>query len=190
MARGEGELVAAARRGEAGAFEELALPLADRIFSLLAGMVGATDAEDLLQETLLKAYRGIRDFRGGSSFATWLTRIAINDARSHVRKKHPVFVGDAPAQDDDDAPADPFDTVPSTVADPADALETEERRAQVRAALARLDAEDREVLLLREVEGLSYEDIAGSLDTSVAAVRSRLHRARRRILGLLSERSA
>ncbi|HHN46562.1 MAG TPA: sigma-70 family RNA polymerase sigma factor [Planctomycetes bacterium] len=173
-----------------GAFEELALPLADRIFSLLAGMAGATDAEDLLQETLLKAYRGIRGFRGGSAFATWLTRIAINTARSHARKKRPVSMSEFSAGDADDTDADPLDTLPGTVADPSDAIEMDERRKRLETAMGSLSGDDREILLLREVEGQSYEEIAHTLEMSEAAVRSKLHRARRRILVLLGGRGA
>jgi RNA polymerase sigma-70 factor (ECF subfamily) len=185
MAKGDSGLLAAVKRGRPGAFEELAVPLADRLYSLLAGMVGKTDAEDLLQETFLKAYRGMRDFRGGSSFSTWITKIAINAARSHVRKKHPVSISDEIARESEDPSADRLDAMPSPAITPAEALEKKEQRKQVAVALEKLADEEREVLLLREIDELSYEEIAGVLEVSPDAVRSRLHRARQHMFGLL-----
>ncbi|MBN1807487.1 MAG: sigma-70 family RNA polymerase sigma factor [Planctomycetes bacterium] len=186
MSGKEEELVAAARKGVSGAFEELALPQADRIFSLLAGMAGETDAEDLLQETFLKAYRNIGGFRGGSTFFTWITRIAINTARSHARKKKPVGLGEDGG--DGNGAGDPFDRLAGDGGGPVDVLSREEERERVRRSLARLEDDEREILLLREVEELSYGEIAGTLDITEAAVRSRLHRARRRLHDFLGGR--
>jgi len=184
MLKGDSGLLAAVKRGRPGAFEELAVPLADRLYSLLAGMVGKTDAEDLLQETFLKAFKSVRDFRGGCSFATWITKIAINTARSQVRKKHPVSIAEEIAGDEDSS-GDRFDSVASDAVTPAEAAEKKEQKKQVALALAKLADEEREILLLREIDGLSYEEIGGVLDISPDAVRSRLHRARQHVFGLL-----
>jgi len=183
MTESEALLVQAARDGRPGAFERLALPIVDSLFSVIAGIAGRVEAEDLLQETLLSAYRCITDFRGECSFRTWISRIAVNAARTFVRKKKPVNADPA-----DDPAADPFDAMPSMAKDPVEELTMKEDREMVEDALRKLPPEEREVLVMREVDGLSYDDIAASLQVTQAAVRSRLHRARNRMFGMLGGR--
>ena len=169
-------------------FEELALPMADRIYSILAGMVGRTDAEDLLQESLLNAFKGFAKFRGDSGFGTWFTRIAVNTARNFLRKKRPVPFSNGANPGCEDGSAAGADDFPSDALDPLEALARSEDGEMVRSAVERLSDDEREVVLLREIEGLSYIEMASALGTTAAAVRSRLHRARRRLFVLLGGR--
>jgi len=188
MREGERELIADALRGVPGAFERLALPAADRVWSLLAGMVGATEAEDLLQDAMLRAFRGLGSFRGEAAFESWFVRIAINTARNHLARRRPQTMAlpdGAEAGENAAGIADPLDSLPSPAPGPEEAASQGEETARVRAAGGRLSQEEREVVLLRELEGLSYDEIAESLALTNGAVRSRLHRARRRLLGLL-----
>ncbi|MBN1809845.1 MAG: sigma-70 family RNA polymerase sigma factor [Planctomycetes bacterium] len=186
MGDSEAVLLREAMAGSTGAFEELALPLADGLYSVLAGMVGRAEAEDLLQETLMNAYRGIGNFRGDCSFRTWVSRIAMNAARTFLRKKRPQQAN--PGEDGDASGGDLFDCLASPGRGPVEELTVEEDREMVGAALNRLTPEEREVLVLREVDGFSYDEIAGALRITQASVRSRLHRARNRMLGLLGGR--
>lgn len=198
MREGEGSLIEAARRGAPGAFERLALPLADRVWSVLAGLAGEGEAEDLLQETLLRAFRGLGTFRGEAGFGRWLICIAVNTARKHLAKKRPVTLavggarGGSGGSDGegggDDPPPDPLDELPGPASDPPALASLAEEAERVRAAVARLPWEEREALILRELEDLSYAEIAREVEATPAAVRSRLHRARRRLAGQLGGR--
>jgi RNA polymerase sigma-70 factor (ECF subfamily) len=159
-ARAEAEVVARARRGDTVAFEQLYRAHRDRVYTLCLSLCGdAEEAQDLLQDTFLRAYRSRRQFRGEAQFATWLHRIAVNlyrDALRH-RAREPV-----PA-----APARPPDT------------EAAELAAQVRTALARLQPAHRIVLALRYSQSLSYQEIAALLRWSLPRVKVTIHRAKR-----------
>jgi RNA polymerase sigma-70 factor (ECF subfamily) len=197
MDSGEGNLIAEAAAGKTAAFEKLTAPLADSLYSIIAGIVGQSrggstpsDAEDVLQETLLNAYKGMGGFRGESSFSTWMTRIAVNAARSYLRKKRPE-VAPIPASDgEEDCPADPFDAMASPSPGPAEVLAMQEDKDRVGEALTKLPDEEREVLVMREVDGMKYSAIADALEITEGAVRARLHRARNRMFSLLGGLSA
>ena len=189
MDSGEGNLIAEAAAGKTAAFEKLTAPLADSLYSIIAGIAGQTDAEDVLQETLLNAYKGMGGFRGESSFSTWMTRIAVNAARSYLRKKRPE-VAPVPASDgEEDCPADPFDAMASPGPSPAEVLAVQEDKERVGEALTKLPDEEREVLVMREVDGMKYSAIADALEITEGAVRARLHRARNRMFSLLGGRT-
>ena len=177
----EAAIVQSARNGDAEAFGLLVDRYADRVFNLLVRSVGPHDAEDLAQETFMKAYANIAKFSGSSAFYTWLFSIALNTARSFHRKKRPVTVSQ------DNGEANPFDRLVSDNPGPRVVAEKEEKIHRVQSALMDLAEEDREVILLREVEGLAYDEIAQTLETTTAAVRSRLHRARHRLLDALRD---
>ena len=133
-----------------------------------------TEAEDVVQESFVLAYTRLSKFRGQSSFYTWLYRIAINAAISRGRKKRPRVslerdLGDAGVG------------MPGHDPQPGARIDEQERADQLQAALGRLSEEHRLVLVLRELDGMGYEDIAQILDTPVGTVRSRLHRARHQL---------
>ncbi|MBI5367470.1 MAG: sigma-70 family RNA polymerase sigma factor [Planctomycetes bacterium] len=172
-------LVRRCKGRDSQAFNELVLKYQDRIYNAVYRMVGdASLAYDLCQETFLKAYGALDDFEERSAFFTWLYRIAINLCLSHRRSRrrsHEVLVGAPGSSDDDEArPLDPPDPGPG----PTAALEESDRDRQIHAAIQSLEAEFRSALVLRDIEGLSYEEIAAALKVPIGTVRSRIHRAR------------
>jgi RNA polymerase sigma-70 factor (ECF subfamily) len=169
----ESELLAAARRGDRQALTELLARHQQRVFGFGVKMCGdPEDAKDVAQETLMTLARTVRDFRGQSSLATWLYTVA----RSFCIKKRRRSKG-APAQHE------PLDQAmqerhAEPAATPEQMLLGREARDTVAAALDALEPEAREVLVLRDIEGLSAAEVAEVTGISVAAVKSRLHRAR------------
>lgn len=178
----DAELVAQVKRGETQAYGELVRRYQDRVFNTCWRICGhLEDARDLTQEAFLKAYEGLGNFRGESGFYTWVFRVAVNLALTHRRrgKNRRVYSLDQ-ATDDDRAVTDPI--APPTPAaangDPAEAAGAAERNAAVGRALGALDDEQRAVVVLRDMEGLNYEQIAAILRIPAGTVKSRLFRAR------------
>jgi RNA polymerase sigma-70 factor, ECF subfamily len=167
-------LVSAARDGSRTAFDELVRATYADTYTLAHRLTGnEEDARDVVQEAYLRAYRGVRQFRGDAQFSTWLYRITANCASTHMsrrrRHQHDVLDADAPV----------IDTRPEI--DPqarADAVAT---RDQLEAALAQLPPRLRAVIVLRDVYDLPHEAIAAELGISATAAKVRLHRARRRL---------
>ncbi|HEX5137130.1 MAG TPA: sigma-70 family RNA polymerase sigma factor [Planctomycetota bacterium] len=175
----DAELVARARDGDRAAFDELVLRHEDRVFNMALRMLGnADDALDLAQEVFLSAYRALKGFESKALFSTWLYRVTVNHCRDEMRRratvKHtrprPLGAG----RDADDPPADP----PARAASPFAAAAARESHEIVAAAVAALPDDAKEALVLRDVEGLPYEEIAEILDVPLGTVRSRIHRAR------------
>jgi RNA polymerase sigma-70 factor (ECF subfamily) len=179
-ARAEQQLIERARGGDAVAFRQLVEKYQERAFAVALGMVrNREDARDICQEAFLRMHRGIKTFGGEARIYTWLYRIIHNVAIDHLRRRRVDVVplealGGEPA-----IAADESET------DPTRAIDTEERRERFKAALARLSAPHRAVLTLREVEGLSYKEIAAVVGCSIGTVMSRLFHARRRLLQAL-----
>ncbi|MBN2573966.1 MAG: sigma-70 family RNA polymerase sigma factor [Deltaproteobacteria bacterium] len=169
----EPDLLAAARRGDRAALSELLARHQQRVFGFGVKMCGdPEDAKDVAQETLLTMARTVRDFRGQSSLSTWLYTVA----RSFCIKKRRRSKG-APAQHEPlDKAAHERQAAPWPT--PEQMLLGREARETVTAALDALEPEAREVVILRDIEGLSAADVAEVTGISVAAVKSRLHRAR------------
>ena len=158
--------------GDFEAFGVLVSKYQDRIYSAIRNYVSnPDDAVDITQDAFVKAYSKLRSFDASSAFYTWLYRIAFNLAISRQRRQRPtVSVEHA---------RDVLGHEPVDRADPPGArLEQEERACQVREAMAALSDEHRSILVLREVEGCAYEEIAEILELPVGTIRSRLHRAR------------
>jgi len=169
------------RAGDSGAFDSLVERHQGRVFRLACRLLGDRDsALDAAQETFVKAWKALPRFKGDARFSTWLTRIAINQCRNELRKRGTVK-HTRPLSLDDTVPGTDTPRSDSVTAEGASAWEEmrgEELRAAFGAAMEELDPESREVLILTEVEALSYEGIAELLDVPVGTVRSRLHRAR------------
>jgi RNA polymerase sigma-70 factor (ECF subfamily) len=175
----DAELAAQARAGVRAAFDELVVRHQDRVYNMALRMLGhPDDALDLAQEVFLSAYRALPAFEGKSSFSTWLYRVTVNRCRDELRRratvKHTRPRSLSAAAGPDDPPGDPPAHAPS----PAELAVARESEALVARAIAELPADARETLVLRDVEGLAYEEIAEILDVPVGTVRSRLHRAR------------
>jgi RNA polymerase sigma-70 factor (ECF subfamily) len=181
----EAELLARARRGDADAFAALVEPLQRRAFNLALRMLGDPDeAADVAQDALVRAYTRLGDFRGEASFATWLHRIVHNTALDALRwrARHPVeFLDPSPAAGDDP----PREVAAAGEGPEAAAVRADERRAILR-ALAALSPEFRAAVILRDVQGLDYDEVAAVTGVSLGTVKSRLHRARARLRQLLA----
>jgi RNA polymerase sigma-70 factor (ECF subfamily) len=168
------ELVALARQGRTEAYGELVRRYQDRLFhTLVSFLQNAEDALDVAQETFLTAWQALDSFKGDARFFTWLYRIGMNLAIDLKRRQKKTSRLD-PGQEDSGRQPDPV----ASDADPSQALERQEESARVRWALGRVSDEHRAVLLLKDLEGLKYEEIAEVLDIPLGTVRSRLHRAR------------
>ena len=174
------ELVRRVQAGDQSAFDVLVLKYQHRVLKLVSRFVNdAAEAEDVAQEAFLKAYRALPSFRGDSAFYTWLYRIAINTAKNALvaHKRRPVdFDLDLqdPEQFERQARLKEADT-------PEGVLLTDEIRDVVEKAMEQLPDDLRTAIVLRELEGLSYEEIAEAMDCPVGTVRSRIFRAREAI---------
>jgi RNA polymerase sigma-70 factor (ECF subfamily) len=177
------QLVERAQKGDKRAFELLVRKYQHKIVQLVGRLVGEADSQDVAQETFIKAYRALNSFRGNSAFYTWLYRIGINTAKNYL-----VARGRRPSnQDIDVQDAEQFGhTIQMSDIDTPEAqLLTEEIKQKVEEAIARLPADLRQAITLRELEGLSYEEIAEAMDCPIGTVRSRIFRAREAIDAVL-----
>ena len=173
------QLVALAQEGNARAFELLVRKYQYKIIQLVSRLVGESDAPDVAQETFIKAYRALNGFRGQSAFYTWLYRIGINTAKNHI-----VSRGRRPAnQDIDIADAEQYGHTEhlSDVDTPESLLLSDEIKQKVAEVIHKLPADLRQAITLRELEGLSYEEIAAVMQCPIGTVRSRIFRARESI---------
>lgn len=162
-------LVTRARAGRVDAFEELVRRHRDRVYRVALRMLGdEREAEDAAQDALLQAWRSLDRFRGDSAFSTWLHRITVNRCLNVLRARRPT----EPIATEPESPAPSTETT----------VESRLRLDDVRRAILELTPEQRAPLVLRELEGLTYEELAEVLDISVSAVKSRLHRARVELL--------
>ena len=171
-----------ARAGSIEAFEALVLRYQGRIVNYAAVMMRDTsDAEDVAQETFVRAYRALDQFRGESTFKTWLYRIATNVARTHLDRQGRQSRMTDRSLDDDTEPLQAAD-IPSGEVDIETAVVTRDTIAR---ALAELSDELRAAVVLRDVEGLDYKEIAEVTGSPIGTVESRIFRARRRLRPLL-----
>jgi RNA polymerase sigma-70 factor (ECF subfamily) len=171
----DAELVSSARGGDHEAFAALIGRYETRVVRLVRGMVPESDVEDVTQDAFLKAYRKLGAFDGRSSFYTWLYRITANTAMDwRKREKHRRHAPLPEGPEGEDA-------VPAEDAGPETATSRRELKARIDAAIEALPDKYHEILVLREIEGLSYEDISARLGMSKGTVESRLFRARERL---------
>ena len=174
-------LVRRVQRGDKGAFDALVLKYQHKVVKLVTRYVRSlAEAEDVAQEAFIKAYRALPQFRGDSAFYTWLYRIAINTAKNAVasRERSPVVYD---LDRGDRAEIYELQGRMKDGATPEALAMTEEIRSTVNAAIESLPEDLRTAIVLRELEGLSYEEIAAAMDCPVGTVRSRIFRAREAI---------
>jgi RNA polymerase sigma-70 factor, ECF subfamily len=176
----QGELIRAAQQGEREAFDELVRQTYVEVFTLACRLTGnEEDARDVAQDAYLRAWRGIGRFRGEAQFSTWMYRITANAAATHTHRRRRQRTEQL---DDHPEPVETrLESLPGPAAESAEALDRLSR------AISTLPAKLRHVVLLKDVYGLSHEDIAAELDISVAAAKVRLHRARRKLKDMLYE---
>jgi RNA polymerase sigma-70 factor (ECF subfamily) len=176
-------LIADSLDGDSAAFGELVRRYQDRLYNTVYRLVdNAEDALDVVQDAFLNAYQSLDSFKGDALFFTWLYRIAVNTAISHKRKRR-VLV--RIADRNGDPLIEPHD--PSNLARPDHAMEQAEEEQKVHRALARLSLEHRAVLVMKELEGQKYEEMADALGVPIGTIRSRLHRARLELRELLEQ---
>ena len=177
-------LVERANAGDTRAFELLVIKYQRRIERLIGRMVRDADlVQDIAQETFIRAYRALHQFRGDAQFYTWLYRIAVNTAKKTLLdlKRNPTISESAFRSSDDDDETFAPGLEPSTDETPETVLAAQEIAQAVNAAMEALPEELRQAITLREIEGLSYEDIATAMSCPIGTVRSRIFRAREAI---------
>lgn len=174
----DAELVARVQRGDKRAFDLLVLKYQRKIMRLLSRMVrDPAEVEDVAQETFIKAYRALGQFRGESAFYTWLYRIAINTARNwqSAAGRRPNAAN--AIENEEGETFDQIDSL-SDISTPESVMVSRQIAETVNEAIAALPEELRTAIVLREIEGMSYEEIAESMDCPIGTVRSRIFRAR------------
>ena len=180
------ELVARAGAGDQEAFEQLVRDNQNRVYSLAVRLVGdREEAADLAQEAFLKAWQGLSSFQGESSFSTWIYRLTTNVCIDYLRrKKRRQEVEPAVSLDDEDSGwAEPADVGQ----DPQRKLEEAERSRALSRGLERLPEHQRQVLVMRELSGLSYQEIGAATGLDLGTVKSRIARARLALRKILLE---
>ena len=181
----DAQLVARAKSGDSRAFEMLVIKYQRRIERLIARMVRDVDlVQDIAQESFIRAYRALPQFRGDSAFYTWLYRIAVNTAKKALGdlKRDPLVTESArAARNDDDDETSRVERELTDGETPEALLASKEIAQAVNAAIEALSEDLRQAITLREIEGLSYEEIAEMMNCPIGTVRSRIFRARESI---------
>jgi len=188
MAVEERVLIEKSKAGDVAAFEELISSYQKKIFNLAYRMLGnINDADDLAQETFIRVFKSISNFKGESSFSTWIYRIATNVCLDELRKrknKKAVSLDDEIKVDDGEIKRQ----IESDSPLPDEIAEREELRLLVKHAISDLPEEQRLIISLRDIQGLSYDEIAQVLDCPSGTVKSRINRARQALKKILMAR--
>jgi RNA polymerase sigma-70 factor (ECF subfamily) len=190
MSEGDADalLVARVKQGDVRAFEMLVVKYQRRIERLIGRMVRDADlVQDIAQESFIRAYRAIPQFRGDSAFYTWLYRIAVNTAKKALvdLKRDPVITESALASREEDEDSSRVENELTDGETPEAVLASKEIAAAVNSAIEALSEDLRQAITLREIEGLSYEEIAELMSCPIGTVRSRIFRAREAIAARL-----
>ncbi len=183
----EQELIQRAKKGDEDAFARLMRENETRIYNLTLRMTGnEQDALDLAQEAFFNAWKGLKFFKGDSAFSTWVYRLASNACIDHLRRKKRRQDISAPmptVDEEDDRPLD----IPDERYAPEQVLEKKQLRQAVAEGLGQLTEEHRQVLIMRELDGLSYQEIGQVLGLEAGTVKSRIARARLSLRKILVE---
>jgi RNA polymerase sigma-70 factor (ECF subfamily) len=185
------DLVDRFKSGDQTAFDEMVARYWDRIYSMVHQLLrNQQDAEEVTQDAFIRAHRGLSNFRGESAFSTWLYQIATNLARNRYwywwrRKRDKSVSFDAPVSSENDMTL--ADIIPAEVESPDDITVNQEFVARIGHGMEKLSAKHREILVLRNIKNLSYEEIAAILGISVGTVKSRIARARESLRSKLGE---
>ncbi|MGO9444227.1 MAG: RNA polymerase sigma factor RpoE [Thiobacillaceae bacterium] len=175
------QLVERAQKGDKRAFELLVIKYQRKLGRLLSRMVrDSAEIDDITQEAFIKAYRALPQFRGESAFYTWLYRIAVNTAKNYLMAKGKREIVKSDLMDEDGETVEDV-LMPHDIASPDAELQSKQIAKAVNEAVEALPEELRTAITLRELEGLSYEEIAQMMDCPIGTVRSRIFRAREAI---------
>jgi RNA polymerase sigma-70 factor (ECF subfamily) len=178
----EQQIIQAVLAGDSGQFEALVHAYEKTVYNLALRMLGdPQDALDASQETFFRAYRALASFRGDSKFSVWLYRLASNVCLDMLRKRSQAQVVSLSDEEGDELP------IPDTSLSPEAALEKKELRRMVHQGLEQLDPVFRQALVLREINGLSYDEIATVTGLEPGTVKSRIFRARKKLAAILME---
>lgn len=170
--------------GDVNAFEVLVTKYEKTVYNLALRMTGnAEDAADMTQETFLKAYRSLKSFRGDSRFSVWLYRICSNVCLDFLRSKSRKSASSLTVENDEGEEVEL--EIPDGSQNPEEKLLSSLTREAIQRGLDSLPAEQREILLLREISGLSYEEISRTLGLELSTVKTRIFRARKRLCAFL-----
>lgn len=183
--RSDAEIVQAVLDGDVNAFEALVLRYQKKVYNTVLRLAGdCAEAEDLSQEVFLKIFKGLSSFRGESSFSTYIYRVAANTAIDALRRREAPTVSLSTENEE----GEEFElALPDAGPLPVEILESRERRQAIRAAIDALPEHHRAVIVLREMDGMSYQDIAQAMGLTEGTVKSRINRARGRLRQLLLE---
>jgi RNA polymerase sigma-70 factor (ECF subfamily) len=184
----ETEFLEKLKSGDAAAFDTLVTRYSADIYALLIRLTeDAEEAQDLTQETFLRALKAVRNFRGDSDLKTWLYRIAVNESRNRFRWWKRRSRSQTVSLDAENAVTKT--SLAEIIAGNSENPETEtlrrERQTALHSALRKLSVNFREAIILRDIEGLSYEEVAAALDTNVGTVKSRISRGREELRRML-----
>lgn len=175
-------VVLRAQNGDSEAFEEIVKQHERKIYNLAYRYTGSSeDALDICQETFIKIYRSIKNFKGESSFSTWIYRVASNVCIDYIRKDKKTIS----LSDDDNYISE---TLESPNGDPEKELSRKELSSEISKSLLQINEDQREIIVLRDIEGYSYEEIAQLLDISEGTVKSRIARGRKKLQTILINR--
>ncbi len=184
-------LVLRFKNGDQAAFEEMVSRYWDRIYGMVHQLLrNQQDAEEVTQDAFIRAHRGLENFRGDSAFSTWLYQIATNLARNRYwywwrRKRDKTVSFDQPVGDGNETPLSEIFVTESET--PEDATVTQELVDSIAIGMEKLSPKHREILILRNVKNLTYEEIADILQISIGTVKSRIARARESLRSKLGE---
>lgn len=171
-------LVTRTLRGDLGAFESIVERHRDVVFRVAARIVGPEEADDVSQDAFLRAFHRLSSFKGEAPFRSWLLQITHHAAINAATRRRPV-----PVDTEREQAAEPDST--DAGRQPAEQLERSERQERLQLKLGMLRPSYRSLVVLRDLEGLSYEEIAGLLEMPIGSVKGRLHRARGELIELL-----
>ena len=182
----EAELIKAAANGDQSAFSELVTEYERLVYNTVKSKVlSAEDAMDISQEVFIKIWKALPNWRGECKFATWVYKVCINASLDFLRRA-PERTESLSGRPDDDGDERPLDIADDSVqASPERRLEQSETTMAVRRAIAKLPEDQRQIVILRDIDGYSYDEIADMLSLGIGTVKSRINRARTRLKSLL-----
>ncbi len=181
------KLIRDLKKGKAEAYEKLYAQHVNRIGRIAKSYLGVDDVEDVVQEVFIRVYKNIKKFRGDSSLSTWIYRITVNvckDMRAKKHRKKEILTSFGLEEDDEKSFLEPVEENK-----PSDEFLKEISEEEIRKAIEALSQEDRLLITLREIEDMSYAEIAAVVEKPVGTVKSRLHYAREKLKAILERRN-